>query len=234
MKRIKRIALIAAAVITCITTGAAVTLAYLHAQTETKNNVFTSDKKISIQLREPAWDGYTFEDAVSDGKTVKESLSESEKSTLGLTQALAYVPGQTVPKNPMVRNSGGIKTGVPVYTAMKVQYFSGEDEVTYEEFADAYLDYGIAFSGEWERMSLQGVGAETAKYDLYLYKKVLEVGNTTPALFTEVPLSEDISAGQDGKLPGFRIQVTAYGIQSSFVDTNRIEETMKNFVTENE
>ena len=58
-KRIMKI-LTALSVVAVITVGG--TLAYLHTITETKSNVFSSDKNISIQLREPAWDGYTFED----------------------------------------------------------------------------------------------------------------------------------------------------------------------------
>lgn len=199
------------AIIAVLTIG--ITLALLSATTDTKVNAFSSNKNIDIALREEAWDGYSFEDANSgNGTTAK----DENDMTLGVNQAKNYMPGQTIPKNPQVKNTKE-DNGVDAYVAIKVQYdksFLAED--------------GISFNNNaW---TLIGTAADGSQ--VYLYHAVLGVGNTTEALFDAVTVNPDLVPDETtGLLPDFSIRVQAYAIQSAGVDNP--ESTMMEFVNAN-
>lgn len=199
------------AIIAVLTIG--ITLALLSATTDTKVNAFSSNKNIDIALREEAWDGYSFEDAnPGNGTTAK----DENDMTLGVNQAKNYMPGQTIPKNPQVKNTKE-DNGVDAYVAIKVQYdksFLAED--------------GISFNNNaW---TLIGTAADGSQ--VYLYHAVLGVGNTTEALFDAVTVNPDLIPDETtGLLPDFSIRVQAYAIQSAGVDNP--ESTMMEFVNAN-
>ncbi|MCB6570241.1 hypothetical protein [Eubacterium limosum] len=199
------------AIIAVLTIG--ITLALLSATTDTKVNAFSSNKNIDIALREEAWDGYSFEDAnPGNGTTAK----DENDMTLGVNQAKNYMPGQTIPKNPQVKNTKE-DNGVDAYVAIKVQYdksFLAED--------------GISFNNNaW---TLIGTAADGSQ--VYLYHAVLGVGNTTEALFDAVTVNPDLVPDETtGLLPDFSIRVQAYAIQSAGVDNP--ESTMMEFVNAN-
>lgn len=199
------------AIIAVLTIG--ITLALLSATTDTKVNAFSSNKNIDIALREEAWDGYSFEDAnPGNGTTAK----DENDMTLGVNQAKNYMPGQTIPKNPQVKNTKE-DNGVDAYVAIKVQYdksFLAED--------------GISFNNNaW---TLIGTAADGSQ--VYLYHAVLGVGNTTEALFDDVTVNPDLVPDETtGLLPDFSIRVQAYAIQSAGVDNP--ESTMMEFVNAN-
>lgn len=199
------------AIIAVLTIG--ITLALLSATTDTKVNAFSSNKNIDIALREEAWDGYSFEDAnPGNGTTAK----DENDMTLGVNQAKNYMPGQTIPKNPQVKNTKE-DNGVDAYVAIKVQYdksFLAED--------------GISFNNNaW---TLIGTAADGSQ--VYLYHAVLGVGNTTEALFGTVTVNPDLVPDETtGLLPDFSIRVQAYAIQSAGVDNP--ESTMMEFVNAN-
>lgn len=199
------------AIIAVLTIG--ITLALLSATTDTKVNAFSSNKNIDIALREEAWDGYSFEDAnPGNGTTAK----DENDMTLGVNQAKNYMPGQTIPKNPQVKNTKE-DNGVDAYVAIKVQYdksFLAED--------------GISFNNNaW---TLIGTAADGSQ--VYLYHAVLGVGNTTEALFDTVTVNPDLVPDETtGLLPDFSIRVQAYAIQSAGVDNP--ESTMMEFVNAN-
>lgn len=199
------------AIIAVLTIG--ITLALLSATTGTKVNAFSSNKNIDIALREEAWDGYSFEDAnPGNGTTAK----DENDMTLGVNQAKNYMPGQTIPKNPQVKNTKE-DNGVDAYVAIKVQYdksFLAED--------------GISFNNNaW---TLIGTAADGSQ--VYLYHAVLGVGNTTEALFDAVTVNPDLVPDETtGLLPDFSIRVQAYAIQSAGVDNP--ESTMMEFVNAN-
>ncbi len=199
------------AIIAVLTIG--ITLALLSATTDTKVNAFSSNKNIDIALREEAWDGYSFEDAnPGNGTTAK----DENDMTLGVNQAKNYMPGQTIPKNPQVKNTKE-DNGVDAYVAIKVQYdksFLAED--------------GISFNNNaW---TLIGTAADGSQ--VYLYHAVLGVGNTTEALFDAVTINPDLVPDETtGLLPDFSIRVQAYAIQSAGVDNP--ESTMMEFVNAN-
>ncbi len=196
------------------------TLAYLHKTTETVQNTFSSNKSIGISLREPLWDGYTFEN-VSDEDYLGGTQAMNAGSALGFNQAARYVPGDAIPKNPIIKNTGTQQE--PVYTAMKLQYYIWNEDakvqVTYEQFADTLLqENGIQFSNQFTRLS-----DSDSKDQIYLYGSntqqgtVLPVGEETPEIFTSVPLSIDLAPAEDGTMPRFAIEVTGYAIQAANV-----------------
>lgn len=212
------------------------TLAFLHSTTETKTNTFSSSKNIAIQLREPAWDGYTFDDKNdSDGSTANPNYNGN--TPLGVIEAQRYVPGQIIYKDPTVRNNGD-ENGVSAYVAIKVQYFKGtganEEQISYDDFKNEFLDKetGIQFSQKW-----LDITKDNENDQIYLYgtetggATALDVNKTTAPLFTEVPISLDLEPGEDGKLPGFNIKVQAYAIQSVGVDN--AAEALLTFIGQN-
>lgn len=211
------------AIITVLTIG--ITLALLSATTDTKVNAFSSNKNIDIALREDKWDGYNFEDAnPGDGTSAK----NENDMTLGVNQAKNYMPGQTIPKNPQVKNTGDTKNGVDAYVAIKVQYLDGETAVDYDEFAKKFLAKdGIDFNTEWTLIG------EADGSQVYLYHAVLGVGKTTTtALFDAVTVNPDLVPDETtGLLPDFSIRVQAYAIQSTGVDDP--SNTMMEFVNAN-
>lgn len=220
-------------VVAIIAVGA--TLALLSTTTGTKTNAFSSNKNISIQLREDQWDGYTFENKKGDSTTGEEAIeSREEDMTLGVNQAKAYLPGQSIPKNPIVKNNNTNGNGVETRVALKVTYFIGKQQVTYETFKNKLLATdGIEFNNKWEQIN----GNDNDNMaDIYLYQDVLgleeDVNNTTTPLFSTVPINKNLQPGEDGKLPSFNINVQAYAIQAG-IDGMSIEEEMVKFINAN-
>lgn len=202
-----------------VTLGIGVTLALLKDITETKKNTFSSNKKIALLLREPSWDGYEFADkSTTNGQSAKPGLTEEERNKLGVEKAARYVPGENIPKNPQVKNNGDAHSGIPVYAAIKVQFMDETDtQVTYQQFMSRYLDSaGISFdTAHWEEIETQNADK------LFIYRDILQPGEDTAEhpLFTEVPISLELSPdGKTGLLPGFNITITAYAIQSDYVE----------------
>ncbi|ALU16162.1 hypothetical protein ACH52_3424 [Eubacterium limosum] len=225
-------------VVAIIAVGA--TLALLSTTTGTKTNAFSSNRNISIQLREDKWDGYTFEDGAGDSTTGEEAIEGHEEDmTLGVNQAKAYLPGQSIPKNPTVKNNNTNGNGVETRVALKVTYFIGKQQVTYETFKTTLLDTnGIAFDTDnWT--NIQNSSDEKLA-DIYLYDKELGLEednkttekNTTTPLFSTVPINKNLQPGEDGELPRFNINVQAYAIQAG-IDGMSIEEEMVKFINAN-
>lgn len=201
------------AIIAVLTIG--ITLALLSATTDTKVNAFSSNKDIDIALREEAWDGYDFNDTTpGNGTTAK----DEKDMTLGVNQAKNYVPGQKIPKNPTVKNTGDTTNGVNAYVAIKVQYDK-----------DFLAENGIDFNTKWKLIDTAADGSQ-----VYLYHAVLGVGNTTEALFNTVTVNPNLVPDEEtGLLPDFSINVQAYAIQSAGVEADTVEATMMEFVNAN-
>lgn len=217
-----------------------VTLALLSTTTGTKTNAFSSNRNISIQLREDKWDGYTFEDGAGDSTTGEEAIEGREKDmTLGVNQAKAYLPGQSIPKNPTVKNNNTNGNGVETRVALKVTYFIGKQQVTYETFKTTLLDTnGIAFDTDnWTKIQNS---SDEKLADIYLYNEELGLEednkttekNTTTPLFSTVPINKNLQPDAEGKLPSFNINVQAYAIQAG-IDGMSIEEEMVKFINAN-
>lgn len=200
------------AIIAVLTIG--ITLALLSATTDTKVNAFSSNKDINIALREEAWDGYKFEDTnPGNGTTAK----DPENMKLGVNQAKNYMPGQEIPKNPTVKNTGD-ENGVDAYVAIKVQYDKS-----------FLAENGIDFNTKWKLIDTAADGSQ-----VYLYHAVLGVGNTTEALFNTVTVNPNLVPDEEtGLLPDFSINVQAYAIQSAGIEADTVKATMMEFINAN-
>ena len=211
-----------------------ITLAYLSDVTETATNTFASDKSISLQLREPKWDGYTF----ADGKTQNGAAAKDKSDkTLGVNIAGQYVPGEAIPKDPQVKNDGD--KGENIYTALKVEDFKvsstgTEVQMKYEDFAKTYLNAdGIKINTGWDLLQTQDNGSQIYIYGKSNNASQLEIGKTTAALFQQVVLSPDIEPDSaTGLLPQFHVKVTAYGIQTANVKADEAGTMLLKFIGE--
>ena len=222
------VALVAIAVVSM-----GITFAYLNSTTETKTNTFASDKELKVELREATWDGYVFGSAtIPDGSTANPAITGEAAAALGVNLAKAYVPGQIIPKNPTVKNTGDSTDGVDEYVAIKVQYYIESTQVSYTAFKDTLLTTtGIVFDGDWATLS--GASGNTLD-QVYIYgteatPTALSNGTATSSLFTEVPLGMQIGTDDD-LLPTFDIQVTAYAVQTTG-DTTTLVDALKTLVS---
>ena len=214
MRKRKGIMIVTALAMVCVL-AVGISLAMLKDVTETAENTFASTKDISIVLREPAWDGYDFtDDEWGKGKTINPDAANPD--ALGLSIARNYVPGDQVPKNPVIKNQTE-PASIDAYVALKVEFIdtsvSPAAEMTYEEFAAKYGT--IVFDTEsWKLIS------DDSASQLYQYNTVLEAGATTEAhkLFDEVVLNKTIEPDASGKMPSFNIKVTAYAVQAKNVN----------------
>ena len=88
----KTIHKVAIATIMIIALSAGMTFALLSHVTESVTNVFASDKNLSLELREPQWDGYTFDDTyptdILPGTSVKPGM---ENSGLQMAENLSLI-----------------------------------------------------------------------------------------------------------------------------------------------
>lgn len=207
MTKKKVTVLISLAVAAVLTIGG--TFAYLKSTTQEVTNTFSSSKNAQIQLREAKWDGWTFSDAAHDG-----TVAKTDSTDLGINQAKAYEPGQSIAKDPTVKNAkadGTTNDLVSVYTAVKLQYYLNGALVSYNDFSTALLaENGIAFSSNWTSIKAD----DTNKYYVYEYNNILAPGNSTDALFSNVPISLNLDVDSDGQLPTFKIVIKAYAVQS--------------------
>lgn len=234
----KKYALVVAAATLVVTLAVGGTLAYLNTTTQTVQNVFASNKKLSgnILLREPSWDGYSFEETTKKKNTdgtytqtgeqpIGTTKDPEETGVLGIDQAQNYLPGDVVNKDPQVKNAGSGTDAVDAYVALRVEFYDGTGsdatEVNYNQFKDKFLTAaGIVFNSDnW----LEVTSTKTDdKAKVFVYKssatqaKVLSVGSITSAIFTSVPLSAALTEiPGTGLLPKFEIKVTAYAIQAN-------------------
>ena len=148
MKGKQKILLLVCSVIAVMSVSGMAAYALLKTVTETKTNVFASDKSISIDLTEPQWERY------------------------GKEAAKAYVPGQTIDKDPTVSLND---ESISAYVALKVQFFDEKNnELTFREFADRYLyggselaNAGINWSKDWTFIGNANSDLENDEYTIY-------------------------------------------------------------------
>lgn len=228
MKPVKKSLLVVASICCLITAG--VTYALLSKVTETATNTFSSDRSISLKLREDKWDGYGFgveypSNIVPGSDVYKEAENQEQ---LGLNIAKNYHPGDDIPKNPTVKNTGN----EPIYVAIKVIYEDGNGKtLTKNEFERKYGGfYSIEF-GE-ARKSFNSNFTEIAtgsNYDLFVYNNELESDGETASLFDQVKINKDIQS-ENGKWPTFNIKIKAYAIQKANVDFDLMNQNCEAFI----
>lgn len=224
MSKKKRISLITAVFILAI----GLSLAFLAANTGKASNLLSSNKTISIKLREPGWDGYSFDETAADenGNQIEpdgEHVKNPDDYSLGYNQAKDYNPGAVITKNPQIMNTCKEK----VYVAIKVSYWDDDtnpaSKISYQDFVNKYLDaeHPISWQSGWTMV--QSSDGDTID-QVWIYGssegaavlKPNEVTNT--ALFDSVTLSPNLTVNdQTGCLPKFTIKVRGYAIQADNV-----------------
>ncbi len=190
------------ALVGAISIGA--TLAYLHTNSQEMTNTFTpkdGGKNISIELREPGWDGYNFGELNNgkqpDGKTANPNYS-GEKEELGVNEAKAFAIGDVIAKNPQVKNT----SGQDVWVAVVV------NKADLPEFATIDWENGTA----WE------IGEKSGDTVIAYYKTVLSAGSVVSApVFNSVTIG-DVELTGNETIPTFDIDVTAYAVQAENID----------------
>lgn len=201
MKKILKFALVLAMVI-----GLSLSLSYalLTDSDGPAMNVFTSSRGIDILLREPAWDGYSFDDEDWEyGLGVKD---DSTSMLLGYNIANEYLPGDTIPKDPQIRNE---MDSEDTYVAMELTYLVEGTPVDYATFASYLRDGSLEFDlVNWTNAS------NTDAYDFFVYNDFLEAMEVTTPLFDEVLISFDLEPDEFGYLPELEIDITAYAVQT--------------------
>lgn len=180
-------------------------------------NIFTSSRGIDIKLREPAWDGYDFDDPddsidplVDDWQEGLGTKGNSDSMLLGYNIANEYLPGDTVPKDPQIKN---MTDSEDTYVAMQLTYFVDEVEVSYATFA-TYLQPGSIDFNTGVALTEWTDASNTGAYDFFVYNDMLEAEEITLPLFDEVLISFDLVPDQDGYLPKLEIDIDAYAVQT--------------------
>lgn len=194
MKNKKKIvtAIASLALVGAISIGA--TLAYLSAQTQTMKNTFTAPgTDLSIELREPAWDGYDFGGGTNpDGATANPDYQGSE--TLGIIEAANFAPGSVAAKNPMVKNTSTQDVWIAVVVDKK-------DLPDYVNIAWDNTNWAIADT----------TGDKVIAY----YNTTRAEGEVTEPVFTQVSIANTVASITASS---FDISVKAYAIQAANVN----------------
>ncbi len=195
------------AVMVCLLLVAAtvgVTLATLMTDTEKRANVFTFGN-VGIDLQEPKWDELTPQDKI-------------------------LYPGKTISKDPKVKNTGKndlyayIEVKIPKKTVKTVTAdVNGNDTI---QDADLHELFSYNISGDWTEINRDNSGAD---YNVYLYaytKEILTPGSSTSPLFEEVNYI-NILEGELEMNTVIEMPVTAYAIQSEYLNENEDDMTAK-------
>lgn len=189
------------------------TMAYLNAKTQTMTNTFkTSVTSLSGELREPNWDGYTFEDpGQPDGKTVKTGV---DASSLGWTKAQNVAPGSVIPKNPQLRNT----SADDVYMAIKVTYSDRQKFNTIASIDENSRNWVKATDADYQAAKVTA----DLNSDIYFYKgsgsdlaKVVKINGTTESIFNNVTIKSDITDASVISNNMFDITVIGGAVQTS-------------------
>lgn len=163
MKKGKKIAAVAAAVLMTAAVTAGGTMAYLQSVTETKKNVFTSGKNITTELTESEW------------------TEESGKD---------YTPGKVIAKNPVMKNESKAEA---IYVAVRLDYIDNEgamtDYETFKNYASVLNDSAEGFNtADWKRVAVNADGSE-----MWMYKTSVAAGKETSSIFDSIQVNTGIT-----------------------------------------
>ena len=249
MKKKVLLSLLSVALIVTVSVGA--TMALLRDTTDEVVNTFTSDKAISISLREPKWDGYGFEKTtlpstevlgevtkISDTNYPKGTTAVDDDAKYGCNIASQYMPGDTIPKNPIVKNTSEDEK---VYVAVTVECFRGQGT------SAVSIPYGTAttdnsFVKDFGTLTFnEGTWTLLDTYDnkmVYVYGTAnaateLDIDAvTSTSVFKEVVLNDNLGE-ETTVLPSFEVKVNAYAVQVKNVEADEAVEELKNFIHPN-
>lgn len=151
-----------------------------------------------------------------------DSEDDTWTSDLGVIAAQDMVPGDVAAKNPTITNIGD-KSDAWVASKVSIVYASGENKGKLLTTLDLgkVLD---AISVDYDTTNWGLVVGDTATDNQmeFYYKSIVEKGNATEPLFTEVTLSEDTTSEQLqalNEMGGFIIFVEGFAAQSNVADT---------------
>lgn len=197
------------ALVAAISVGA--TLAYLQADLGTKNNKFSSDKKVSGVLEEPNWE--KAKDIAEDG-------------------TWNYLPNQIHGKDPKISLTEG---SAKAYVAMKVDFVDEKGNIidfdtfkkTYAtvrsgdgEGSGGYDENNPEFHPLWKDISSQ---ASLGNSKFFVFSEMLDYNmnngleRVTSTLFDYVKVNPNIANDKNTGLPSFEIRVSGYAVQADQV-----------------
>lgn len=236
MKPAKKVIMVLASV--CLI-AVGVTFAYISSVTETATNTFSSNRKITLKLREPTWDGYDFKDNYPDGK-VPGTVAKTDDADLGINVAMNYYPGDSINKNPKIQNTS--PGGEGEYVAIKVEYYNGTTQISRSKFMELYgktATNGNDVNKDGINDNFVKISTDNDTHDLYAYGTavnnltVLQKNIQTSTLFDQVILNTDIKTDSNGKWPDFQIKVTGYAVQSNNISYQEAISTLHALAKEN-
>ncbi len=201
MKR-KQLLITGAAVALTAVLAVGGTLAYMTAITETKKNVFTSDKGIKIELEEKEWE--------NSGKKKAEN----------------YTPGDVIAKDPAIVN----KCEESIWSGVKLDYIGTDRYKTEGEYKstyytqDGFQKYGtIDINKEnWTLIATNQNGSE-----LYAFNGEVAVGAaTTPTLFSHLAVDAQIKEEKtsDWKVAYKRVVKNTYDSNGKLIGSEVVYE----------
>lgn len=205
MKKKMLITLCSVALVLAVTVGA--TLAYLSAQTDKKENVFTVGAGITGELKEPLWDGDNF--TVSNNRVDISGVSDNQ---LGKNLAVSFVPGRVIPKDPAVENTSAID----VCIAVTLDYSVSGNAATYSEVfgTTGFAEMNGANKTNWDYADDMSMAYYTVK---------VAPDDKTDTIFDSVKIKDlakeiDVTDAAGNviihKMQGFQIDIKAYLIQA--------------------
>ena len=160
------ITLLAVLLILCVTAG--VTFAYLGGVTKAQQNMFTPADNIRARLIEPNW---------------------NEK------EGLKLVPGKTIPKDPMITNTGQTDE----YVAIRLTFLDKDDVPLPDSKLLQLLNLlDMAWSDKWhlcdtDTLVVNGSGEITAVSQplVFYYEDILLPGKVTDAIFSSIRVHDE-------------------------------------------
>lgn len=168
------------------------TLAYMSSTTNEKENIFTVGDAITGELKEPNWDNDDFTDEMN-------KVGRFTEDDLGVNQAVKFVPGRVINKDPAVANTS---EGTEAYIGVTIAYTGAESKAELEEFAT--VDWN---TNDW---------TFNADYTYAVYNYPVAAGDKTNTLFNTVKIKEEATTQT---MKDFEITLAGYLVQSEGFET---------------
>lgn len=168
------------------------TLAYMSTTTNEKENIFTVGDAITGELKEPKWDNDDFTDEMN-------KVGVTTTDELGVNQAVKFVPGREINKDPAVANTS---EGTEAYIGVTIAYTGAKSKAELEKFAT--VDWNTK---DW---------TFNADYTYAVYNNPVAAGDKTTTLFNTVTINEDATTKT---MKNFEITLAGYLVQSEGFET---------------
>ncbi len=208
----KSVLTIATSVVLTAVIGIGSTLAYMSAQTDVKQNVFTSTASLQGQIKETKFDAAGYGEKRDDSKI-------NADPGLGINKAKAIVPGLVIAKDPMVKNSTA-DGGVSAWIAVKLD-ISGDATLGATTDKDKLANILKISDVDFDKTSWT---QDASNPTVFYFNTKVDAGKETSELFKTVTIKSQkigtlnptgISIDQ---VKNFQIDVKAALIQASGTD----------------